>query len=219
MTAAKKTKQKSALQQEQTDKKTKKKSVLRKIYDALLHLAETPQALVALFCVSFIESSFFPIPPDIMIIPMVLGAQKKWFRIALVCTTASVLGAYFGYWIGYAAFETIAKPILNTYDAMGTFEQFKSLYHQYGAWIVACAGFTPFPYKVVTIASGAVGLDLVVFTIASVLSRGARFFLLAFLLYKFGPRIRHFIEKYLGLLTIAFFALLILGFIILKACL
>lgn len=190
--------------------------MLRKLYDATLRLAEKPYALWALFAISFIESSFFPIPPDLLIIPMVLATPKKWIKIAAVCTIASVLGAFLGYAIGFFAYEGIAKPILQTYGYLPQFETFKGYYHEYGAWIVAGAGFTPFPYKVITIASGAVSLDLIVFTVASVLSRGARFFLVSYLLYKFGPKIRVFLEKHLGILTFLFFALLFGGFYLLK---
>lgn len=190
--------------------------MLRKIYDYTLKLAEKPHALLALFAISFIESSFFPIPPDILIVPLVLATPKKWMKIALTCTVASVLGAFLGYAIGYFAYEGIAKPILTTYGYLTQFEKFQGWYNTHGTWIVAAAGFTPFPYKVITIASGAVSLNLFVFTIASIVSRGARFFFLSWLLYKFGPKIKPFLEKHLGLLTALFFLLIFLGFYVLK---
>ena len=169
-----------------------------------------------LFAVAFAESSFFPIPPDVMLIPMILATPNKAWRIAGLATLASVIGGYFGYAIGVFAFEMIAEPILRFYNAIDKFHEFENYYHQYGAWIVFGAGITPFPYKIITIASGVVHLDLLVFTIASVLARGMRFFLVAWLLKKYGAPMKIFIEKHLGKLSILFFILLIGGFAVLK---
>lgn len=181
-----------------------------------MNLAGHRHALAALALVAFIESSVFPIPPDILIIPMVLAAREKAWRIALVCTAASVIGGLGGYGIGYFLYETVGGPLLEFYGYADKFRQFQSYYHEWGAWIVGGAGLTPFPYKVITIASGVANLDMVVFIVASVLSRGLRFFLVAGLLWYFGEPIRTFIEKNLGILTIVFFVLLLGGFVAIK---
>ncbi len=182
------------------------------VYDYMIELAAKPRAMHYLFAVAFIESSFFPIPPDVMLIPMVLAMPQKAWKIAGVATVASVLGGYFGYVIGVFFFDLIARPILNFYGYMEQFEHFKEYYHEWGAWIVFGAGITPFPYKVITIASGVMHLDLAVFTIASVLARGMRFFLVAWLLKKYGAPMKDFIEKNLGLLSVLFLVLLVGGF-------
>lgn len=192
------------------------KNLTKKIYDYTLDLAAKKNALVWLFAISFIESSFFPIPPDIMIIPMVLATPKQAYKIAGVALVASVLGGYFGYAIGVFGFEVIAKPLLEFYGYMNNFHKFEDYYHLYGAWIVFGAGITPFPYKIITIASGVVRLDLVVFTIASILARGIRFYLIAWLLKRFGAPMKTFIEKNLNLLSILFLILLIGGFALIK---
>ena len=192
------------------------KDLTRKIYDKTLDLASRPNALAWLFAISFIESSFFPIPPDIMIIPMVLACQKDAYKIATTATLASVLGGFFGYAIGVFGYEVIAKPLLNFYGYMENFHKFEDYYHQYGAWIVFIAGITPIPYKLITIASGVVRLDFVVFTIASILARGLRFYLIAWLLKRYGEPMKTFIEKNLNLLSIVFVILLIGGFACLK---
>lgn len=175
-------------------------------------MASHPHAMYYLFAISFIESSFFPIPPDIMMIPMIIAQRDKAFRIAGVATLASVLGGYFGYFIGYGFFDLIAKPLLDFYGYMAQFDAFRDYYNNYGAWIVIIGGVTPFPYKVITITSGVVQLDLVVFGLASIFARGIRFYLIAWLLYKFGAPIKLFIEKHLGKLSVLFVVLLIGGF-------
>ena len=192
------------------------RAFLQKCYDMMLDLSASPYAMAFLFAVAFAESSFFPIPPDVMLIPMVLATPNKAWRIAGLATLASIIGGYFGYAIGIFAFDMIAEPILRFYNAIDKFHEFENYYHQYGAWIVFGAGITPFPYKIITIASGVVHLDLVVFTIASVLARGMRFFLVAWLLKKYGAPMKTFIEKHLGKLSILFFVLLIGGFAVLK---
>jgi membrane protein YqaA with SNARE-associated domain len=190
--------------------------MLRRLYDWTMGLAGHRHALWVLAAVAFIESSVFPIPPDVLIIPMVLAARGQAWRIATVATVASVLGGGLGYLIGAALFETLGQPLLAFYGQMDKFDEFRRIYDEWGAWIVAGAGFTPFPYKVVTIASGVADLDPVTFMAASAVSRGARFFLVAALLWKFGPPIRVFIEKYLPYLAWAFFILLIGGFVALR---
>lgn len=191
-------------------------SFVRRIYDSVIGLSAKEHALFWLAAISFIESSFFPIPPDIMLIPMILATPRKAWKIAGVCTLASVIGAYLGYVIGFYFFELIAEPLLSFYGYLEKFNEFKNLYTEYGAWIVFGAGITPFPYKIITIASGVVHLNLLVFTIASVLARGLRFFLIAWLLKTYGERMKEFIEKNLGWLSVLFLILLIGGFALLK---
>ena len=191
-------------------------ALVKATYDYMINLASRPNAMYFLFAVAFIESSFFPIPPDVMLIPMVLATPAKAWRIATVATIASVLGGAFGYAIGVFFFDLIARPILTFYGYMHQFDVFKEYYHEWGAWIVFGAGVTPFPYKVITIASGVVELNLWVFTIASVLARGGRFFLVAWLLKKYGEPMKDFIEKNLGMLAILFFVLLIGSFMLIK---
>ncbi len=190
------------------------RSKIRGIYDWMLEMSARPNALWILVIVAFAESSFFPIPPDIMLIPMVLAMPKKAWSIAAAATAASVVGGFFGYGIGVFFFDAIAKPILSFYGYMQQFDVFKDYYHQWGAWIVFGAGITPFPYKVITIASGVVRLDLLTFAAASVLARGIRFFFVAWLLKKYGTPMKSFIEKHLGVLSIVFLLLLVGGFVI-----
>lgn len=190
--------------------------MLRRLYDWTMDLAGHRHALAALALVAFAESSFFPIPPDILIIPMVLAAREKAWRIAAVCTVASVLGGLAGYGIGALAYETAGRPVLEFYGYGEKFQAFSAAYNEWGAWIVFTAGFSPIPYKIFTIASGVTELSLPVFVAASALSRGARFFLLAALLWYFGPPIRHFIEKNLPLLTLLFCLLLFGGFVAIR---
>ncbi len=190
--------------------------MLRRLYDWTMGLAGHRHALWALAAVAFIESSVFPVPPDILIIPMILAARERAWRIAAVATVASVIGGFLGYVIGSVLFETVGRPLLEFYGNIESFGEFQALYQEWGVWIVAGAGFTPFPYKVITIASGVADLDLAVFTVASVVSRGARFFLVAALLWRFGPPIRVFIEKYLPHLAWLFFAVLLGGFLAIR---
>ena len=190
--------------------------MLRRLYDWTMDLAAHRHALAALAFISFIESSVFPIPPDVLLIPMILAARDRAWLIAAVCTAASVVGGVAGYGIGALLFDTVGQPIVEFYGYLDRFEEFQARYEEWGAWIVAGAGFTPFPYKVITITSGVMKLDFGVFMAASVISRGARFFLLAALLWYFGPPIRRFIERYLPQLTIVFFVLLLGGFVALR---
>lgn len=190
--------------------------IIRYIYDKMLILSANPKAMWFLALVAFAESSFFPIPPDIMLIPMVLAMPQKAWKIAGLATVSSVVGGYFGYGIGVFFFDVIAKPILAFYGYMQQFDVFKEYYHQWGAWIVFGAGITPFPYKIITIASGVVGLDLFTFTVASIIARGMRFYLVAWLLKKYGAPMKLFIEKNLGILSVLFLALLIGGFAVIK---
>jgi membrane protein YqaA with SNARE-associated domain len=188
--------------------------MLRRLYDWTLGLARHRLAMPALAAVSFIESSVFPVPPDVMIIPMVIAKPRAAWRIALVATLASVAGGFAGYAIGAFLFEAIGRPLLDLYGYADKFLSFRDSYNDWGAWIVAGAGFTPFPYKVITIASGATALDPWVFGIASLLSRGARFYLEAVLLWRFGAPIQAFVEQRLAMLATVFFALLFGGFLV-----
>lgn len=190
--------------------------LIHKTYDTMLSLSAKDHAMLFLFLVAFAESSFFPITPDVMIIPMVLATPQKAWRIAGLATFASVIGGYFGYIIGSCFFDLIAKPLLEMYNALDQFKEFENYYHLYGAWIVFGAGITPFPYKIITIASGVVHLDLFIFTIASILARGIRFFLVAWLLKKYGAPMKVFIEKNLGWLSVLFLILLIGSFALIK---
>ncbi len=190
--------------------------MLRGLYDWTMGLAGHRHAMVALAVIAFAESSFFPIPPDVLIIPMVLAVRARAWRIAAVATAASLLGGLAGYGIGALLFDSVGAPLLELYGYGAAFEDFKLRYQEWGAWIVFGAGFTPIPYKVFTIASGVMDLDLLVFTLASAVSRGARFFLVAALLWHFGPPIRRFIETYLAQVTLVFFVLLLGSFILLR---
>ncbi len=190
--------------------------IIRRMYDWVLHWSATPYALPALFILSFAESSFFPIPPDVLLIAMTLAAPALWFRYAAVCSVASVLGGMFGYLIGLKFMDAVGHRIVELYHLQDKFQKVGELFDQYQAWAVGAAGFTPLPYKVFTIAAGAFEINFTIFVAASLVSRSARFFLVAYLLHRFGPSIKVFIEKYFNLLTIAFFVLLILGFILIK---
>lgn len=187
--------------------------MLQRLYDWTLRLAAHPHAIGWLFVVSFVESSIFPIPPDVLLIAMVMAAPARAWRIATVCTLASVLGGLAGYGIGFAAFDLVGQRIVDLYSLQPQFEAFEGLFEEWGWWLVAGAGFTPFPYKVITIASGVAHLDLATFTVASGISRGARFFLVAWLLHRYGAPMGGFIRERLGLLTSLFFALLLGGFL------
>lgn len=187
--------------------------MLQRLYDRVLRLASSEHAVPALAVVSFIESSFFPIPPDVLLIPMVLATPRRALRLAAIATIASVIGGYLGYAIGYYAFAAIGQPILEFYHAMDRYEALKASFDAYGAWIIILKGATPIPYKLLTIAAGAFKFDLASFTLASLISRSLRFFLVALLLYFYGEPIRLFIERRLTLVTSAFVAILVGGFI------
>jgi len=189
--------------------------VLRRLYDWIMRLAESPNASWALAAVSFAESSFFPIPPDPMLIPMVLANRKKAWVFALVATVASVLGGIAGYFIG-ASLETLGASILRFYGHPDAMSEFQAMFAQWGVWIILIKGLTPIPYKFVTIASGMAAFDLKIFILASIITRGGRFFIIATLLYFFGEPVRAFIEKRLTLVTTLFVVVLVGGFVALK---
>ena len=190
--------------------------MIRRLYDWTLSLAQSRHALWALALVAFVESSVFPIPPDILMIPMILAAPSRAFLIATVCLVASVTGGMLGYLIGYGLFETIGQPVLNFYGKSEAADAFNQRFNDWGAWAVLIAGVTPFPYKVITIMSGWTGLSLPVFIVASIVARGLRFFVVAALLWKYGAPIREFIERRLGLMFTLFIAILFGGFLLVK---
>jgi len=190
--------------------------MLRRLYDWTMNLARHRHAGRMLGFVSFIESSVFPIPTDVLLIPIALSDRARAMVYATIATVTSVAGGMFGYAIGYFLFESVGQPLLDFYGYGDKFTDFAERYNEWGAWIVFIAGVTPFPYKVITIASGVTGLDIFVFTVASILARGLRFYAVCGLIYWFGEPIRTFIEKYLGLLFTAFVVLLIGGFIAVK---
>jgi membrane protein YqaA with SNARE-associated domain len=190
--------------------------MIKALYDWTMRAASHRHAVPALFGVSFVESSFFPIPPDIMLVPMVLAERSKAWFYAAVATVGSVLGGMAGYVIGYFLFDALGKPLLDFYGYAEKFQSFAAQYNDYGAWIVFFFGLTPFPYKVITIASGATALNPLVFVLASIVSRGMRFFVVAALLYWFGPPIRGFIERRLGVVFTVFIVLLFGGFIAIR---
>ncbi|HPN39621.1 MAG TPA: YqaA family protein [Melioribacteraceae bacterium] len=199
--------------------------ILKNLYDWVLSWANSKYGGVALFILAFAESSFFPIPPDALLIALVLGSQTKAFKFATNCTIASVLGAIAGYLIGYfiwwntdSQFSSLAMFFFNNIPGFteALFYKVKGLYDEWNFWVVFTAGFTPIPYKVFTVSGGAFQVNFVMFIIASIISRGARFFLVAFLIWKFGPQIKVFIDKYFNLLAIGFTVLLIGGFVLIK---
>lgn len=190
--------------------------MLRSLYNRVLALAASRQAPVWLATVSYFESIFFPIPPDALLIPMCLARPDRALRYALICTIAGVAGGITGYYIGYALFELIAVPLIALYNYEAAFAHFRTMYDQYGIWVVAIGGFTPVPYKIVAIASGAASFSVPLFIASSVIARGARFFLVAWLLARYGDRMRDFIERRLGLLTILGVLGVVAGFAVLK---
>jgi membrane protein YqaA with SNARE-associated domain len=186
--------------------------MLRGLYDWTMRLAAHERARLALFVVAFVESSFFPIPPHAMLVPMVLADRARAWWLAMLTTIGSVLGGVVGYGIGYFLYESVGRRVLELYGYTEKFATFAAQYNEYGAWIVFFAGVTPFPYKVITIASGVTQLNLLVFMVASILARALVFFVIAALLYWFGPPIRAFIERRLGLVATVFTILLFGGF-------
>lgn len=190
--------------------------MLRKLYDWVVSLAEDPRAIYWLAMISFAESSFFPIPPDALLVPMATVNPQRAFLYAAVCTVASVAGGFLGYAIGYFFFETMGKSVLAFYGLEKSFETFQLQFQEWGLWIILIKGLTPIPYKLVTIAAGAAHFDLVVFALASLVTRGARFFLECWLLKLYGPPIRHFIEHRLELVTTVALILIVGGFLLLK---
>lgn len=201
---------------------SKKTNAIRRVYDWVLHWADTSWGITALFLLAFAESSFFPIPPDVLLIACCLGIPTRSFRYAAVCTVGSVLGAMAGYALGHYAwlsdgqFTAFADFFFRHVFSIDAYRSVEALYNQYDFWIVFTAGFTPIPYKLITITAGVFNVDFVMFIVASVISRGGRFFLVSWLIWKYGPSIKGFIDKYFNLLAVAFTVLLIGGFMIIK---
>lgn len=198
---------------------------VRSLYDWVLSWAQTPYGALALFILAFSESVFFPIPPDILLIALALGSFQKSFKYASICTFASVAGAFLGYYIGHFAwlsstneFTSFANFFFDNIPGFTVelYERIKVLFNEWDFWVIFTAGFTPIPYKVFTITAGVFDINLLMFFIASVISRGARFFLIAFLIWKYGASIKGFIDKYFNLLALSFTVLLIAGFVVIK---
>ena len=189
---------------------------MKSLYDWTMRLMGGRGAIVALCLLSFAESSFFPIPPDVLMIPLILKQREKAFRIAFLCTLFSVIGGAFGYLIGRGLYDVVAAPVLNYLGGMQQFEAVKQAYIHYGPWIVLGAGITPFPYKLITIASGVMHMNFALFMIISLIGRGIRFFLVAWALYKWGQPVRRYIEKNLSWLSILLFIVIIGAFFLVK---
>ncbi|MBP0483052.1 YqaA family protein [Sagittula salina] len=189
---------------------------MRRLYDWTMAQADSRNALWVLALISFIEASAFPIPPDVLMIPMVLAAPHRAWLIALVATVASVLGGLLGYGIGFFAFEALGQPILEFFGKADKMAEFNATFNDAGFWAVLIAGVTPFPFKVITIMSGWTAMPLATFLTTAMVARALRFFVVAGLLRAFGAPIRDFIERYLGLVFTAFIALLVGGFLLLR---
>lgn len=192
------------------------KNPLKSLYDWVLSWADKPGGKTALYSISFAESSFFPVPPDPLLIAFCLSKPKESLKFAIFTTLFSVIGGVFGYLIGVFLFETVGRAILNFYNYWDAYKKVKELFDTYGFVAVLIAGFTPIPYKVFTIASGSLYFSFLLFVIASILSRGARFFLVATLMLFFGERAKRFIDKYFDWLALAFGILIIAGFLAIK---
>lgn len=191
---------------------------LRALYDWTLHWAETPQALTALFVIAVVESSVFPIPPDVLLIAIVAARPDAWLRAAAVCTAGSVIGGMIGYAIGAGFMATVGQSIVDFYNAQAAWDRVVALYNgPWGVWFLAAAAFTPIPYKVATIAAGATMMPLVPFVIVSALGRAGRFVLVAAMLRLFGPEVRRRLEANFDLAALLFFVLLVGGFLALRA--
>ncbi len=189
---------------------------LRRLYDWVLHWAETPYGTPALLILAFAESSFFPVPPDLLLIALALSIPSRAFWYALVCAAGSISGAYLGYGIGYLGWEAVGRPLVELYNGQETMEWIRLQYDAYGFWGVLVAALTPIPYKVFTIASGLFRFDLGTFTAASVLGRGLRFFTVAGLIYYFGPPVKDLIDRRFNLMVTIFTVLLVGGFLVIK---
>ncbi|MDH3974355.1 MAG: VTT domain-containing protein [Deltaproteobacteria bacterium] len=190
--------------------------MIRKTYDWVMQWAHSPYGTWALFWLALAESSFFPVPPDVLLMALSLSVPAKAFIYAAISSVGSVLGGVVGYFLGLGLMEAVGKPILEWYGVMEKFDIISAYYQEYDAWAVAVAGFTPIPYKVFTIAAGACEINLIVFILASLVSRSARFFIVGGLIYKFGEPVKGFIDKYFNILTLVFTVLLIGGFVLLK---
>jgi len=192
------------------------KNIIRRLYDWVLHWAETPYGMWALFLIAFAESSFFPIPPDVLLIALAISIPTRAFHFALIATIGSLIGGIAGYGIGMFGYDSIGRPIVEFYHGQEIMQAIKERYDEYGFWGVLVAAITPLPYKIFTISSGMFSFDFFQFMIASIIGRSVRFFAVAGLIWKFGTPIKGFIDKYFNLLATLFIILLIGGFIIIK---
>ncbi|MBV9076718.1 MAG: DedA family protein [Methylobacteriaceae bacterium] len=190
--------------------------MLRRLYNSVLALAERPVAPYWLGAISFAESSFFPVPPDVMLVPMALARPERAWAYALVCTATSVAGGLLGYAIGALLFDTVGQWLFNLYGLQAKAEDFRAGYAHYGAFIILLKGVTPIPYKLVTITSGFAGYDLLAFTLLSIVTRGARFGLLAWAVRRYGETIRHTLDRHLGLAAAVLGVCVVGGFALLK---
>lgn len=190
--------------------------MLRRLYNWTIALSESPRAPYALGAVSFAESSFFPVPPDVMLLPMTMARPDRAWFYAGICAVTSVLGGIVGYAIGALLYDSVGQWVINAYGLGTKMDAFRTMYQQYGAWIILIKGLTPIPYKLVTIASGAFGYDFFMFVLLSAITRGARFFLLAGLLNRFGAPMRRFIEANLGLMALILVVGIVGGFYVVK---
>ena len=188
--------------------------MLRRLYNWCIDAAGKPHAAWILGCVSFAESSFFPVPPDAMLIPMALARPDRAFFFAALCTATSVAGGILGYFIGAELYATAGQWLIHLYGYGDKVDAFRDAYAHYGAWIILLKGLTPIPYKIVTITSGFAGFNFGLFIVLSAITRGARFYLVAFLLNRYGDRARHVLEERLGLWTAIFLTVLVIGFIV-----
>lgn len=190
--------------------------MLRRLYDWVVHWAETPYGTWALFVLAFCESSFFPVPPDVLLIALAVALPRKSLKYALACSAGSVLGGCLGYLIGWQFMAAIGQKIIDFYNFGPKIEEIGELYRNYDAWAISIAGFTPIPYKVFTITAGMFKINFTVFFIASAISRSARFFLVGGLIYIFGPKIQPVIDKYFNILAVVFVVLIVAGFVLIK---
>jgi membrane protein YqaA with SNARE-associated domain len=190
--------------------------MLRSLYVRVIVLASSRYAAWWLALIAFAEASFFPIPPDALLVPMALAKPRSAWKFAAICTVASVCGGALGYLIGFAVFDRVAQPILSLYGYGAAYAAFQAKFQEYGLWIILVKGLTPIPYKIVTIAAGAARFDFLWFMLASALTRGVRFFLVATLLHFFGDSVRLFIERRLTLVTSALAVGIVGGFLALK---
>jgi len=190
--------------------------MLRDVYHRTLALAGSPRAGWWLALVAFTEASCFPIPPDVLLIPMALARPQRAWRLAFICTIASVCGGALGYYIGYAVFNQLARPVIEFYGYGAKFAAFQAMYAEWGVWVILIKGLTPIPYKIVTIASGAANFNFWVFMAASVVTRGARFFIVATLLHFWGEWVKDFIERRLTLVTTGVAVGIVGGFVALR---
>ncbi len=194
----------------------KKKSLMHRLYDQCMEWLQTPYGIWVLFLIAFVESSFFPIPPDVFLIALCIAVPKKAFKFAAVCAVGSVLGGAFGYGLGMWFMDSLGQSIMELYGLSDKYLTVQELYRKYDAWAVGAAGFTPLPYKLFTITAGAFHINFPTFMLVSLVARSARFFLVAGFIWKFGAPVKVYIEKYFNILSTLFIVLLIGGFVLIK---